>query len=115
MDPEVRHSKTIQESLAVVFSCEQFTSEVYELQFSVVTDHKSFSKWHSLSCSELSTHWYLRLQETEFKLEFQCCCYLIQKSFFVTPNLNKADHFDNYVISSSVPKTLKFHEIREVT
>ena len=40
---------------------------------------------------------------------------LSRKLFFGTPKVNEAEHFVNNVVSNSVPKTLKFHEIREAT
>ena len=35
--------------------------------------------------------------------------------FFGTPKVNEAEHFVNNVVSNSIPKTLKFHEIREAS
>lgn len=35
--------------------------------------------------------------------------------FLYTPKVNAAEHFVIYVISSCIPKTLKFLEIRETT
>ena len=37
----------------------------------------------------------------------------MKKPFFDTPKVNEAEHFVNYVVLNSIPKTLKFHEIRE--
>ena len=38
---------------------------------------------------------------------------LLRKSSFGTPKVNEAEHFINYVVLNSIPKSLKFHEIRE--
>ena len=40
---------------------------------------------------------------------------LLRKQFFNTPRVTKAEHFVNFVVSNSVPKTLKFHKSREAT
>ena len=40
---------------------------------------------------------------------------LSRESFFGTPKVNEAEHFVNYVVSNSIRKTLKFHEIQETT
>ena len=73
-DAETRYSQTEREALAVVFSCERFKNYVYELRFTVVTDHKPLLKLYSPSCSEPPTRihrWSLRLQEFDFKLEYE--------------------------------------------
>ena len=107
----------------MVFSCEQFKNYVYGLRFTVVTDHKPLLKLYSPSCSEPATgihRWSLRLQEFHFKLEYEpglnnIADILSRKPFFDTPKVNEAEHFVNYVVSNSIPKTLTFHEIREAT
>ena len=38
-----------------------------------------------------------------------------RKPFFDTPKANEVEHFVTYVALNFVPKTLKFHEIREAT
>ena len=38
---------------------------------------------------------------------------LLRKSSFDTPKVNEAGHFINYIVLNSIPKSLKFHEIRE--
>ena len=60
--------------------------------------------------------WSLRLQEFDFKLEYEpglnnIADILSRKPFFDTPKVNKAEHFVNYVVSNLIPKTLTFHEI----
>ena len=40
---------------------------------------------------------------------------LSRKPLFDTPKVNEGVHFVNYVVSNSIPKTLKFHEVRETT
>ena len=62
----------------------------------------------------------LRLQEFDFKLEYEpglnnIADILSRRPFFVTLKLNEAEHFVNYVVSKSIRKTLTFHEIREAT
>ena len=92
---------------------------MYELQFTVVTDHKLLLKLYSPSCSELPTHthrWSLRLQEFNFKLEYKpelnnIADILSRKTFFDTPKSNEDEHFVNYVVSNLTPKKLAFHEI----
>ena len=67
-----RYSQAERETLAIVFSCERFKNDVYQLRFTVVTDHKPLLKLYSPSCSESPTRirrWLLRLQEFDFKLE----------------------------------------------
>ena len=96
---------------------------MYGLQFTVVTDHKPLLKLHSPSCSEPPTRihrWSLRLQEFDFKSEYErglnnIANILSRKPFFDTPKVNEAEHFVNYVVSNSISKTLTFHEIREAT
>ena len=95
---------------------------MHGLRFTVVTNHKPLLKLYSPSCSEPPTRihrWFLRLQEFDFKLEYEPVmnniAILSRKPFFDTPRVNAAEHFVNYVVSNSVPKALKFHEIREAT
>ena len=62
----------------------------------------------------------LRLQEFDFKLEYELglnnnADVLSKKAFFDTTKINEAEHFVNYAVSNSIPKTLTFHEIREAT
>ena len=122
-DAETRYSQSERDALAVVFSCERFKNYVYGLRFTVVIDHKPLLKLYSPSCSEPPTRihrWSLRLQEFDFKLEYEpgmnnIADILSRKPFFDTSKVNGAKHFVNYVISNSIPKTLKFHEIRETT
>ena len=62
----------------------------------------------------------LRLQEFDFKLEYELglnniADVLSRKPFFDTPKINEAEYFVNYAVSNSIPKTLTFHEIREAT
>ena len=74
MDTETRYSQIERKALTVVFSCEQFKSYIYGLQFTVAIDHKLLLKLKSPSCSELPTRihrWSLRLQEFDFKLEHE--------------------------------------------
>ena len=86
---------------------------MYGLQFTVVTDHKSLHKLYSPSCSEPSTRihrWSLRLQEFDFKLEYErglnnIADILSRKPFIDTPKVNKAEPFVNYVASNSISKT----------
>ena len=40
---------------------------------------------------------------------------LSRKPIFDTPKVSEAEHFVNYVVPNSIPKTLQFHEIRETT
>ena len=40
---------------------------------------------------------------------------LSRMPFFGTPKVNEAEDFVNNVVSNSIPKTFKFHEIREAT
>ena len=85
--------------------------------------HQCTFKLHSPSCSEPPTRihrWSLRLQEFDFKLEYErglnnIANILPRKPFFDTPKVNEAEHFVNYVVSNSISKTLTFHEIREAT
>ena len=122
-DKETRCSQTEREVLAVVFWCEPFKNYVYGLRFTVVTDHKPLLKLYSPSCSEPPTcihRWSLRHQAFDFKLEYEpgltnIADILSRKPFFDTPKVNEAEHFVNYVVSNSIPKTLTFHEIREAT
>ena len=115
MDAEKRYSQTEREALAVVFSCERFKNYVYGLRFTVVTDHKPLLKLYSPSCSEPPTcihRWSLRLQEFDFKLEYEpglisIADILSRKPFFDTPKVNEAKHFVNYVVSDSKPKTTR--------
>ena len=62
----------------------------------------------------------LRLQEFDFKLECKpglnnIADILSRRPFFDTLKVNEAEHFVNYVVSKSIPKTLTFHEIRDAT
>ena len=62
----------------------------------------------------------LRPQEFDFKLEYELglnniADVLSRKPFFDTTKINEAEHFVNYTVSNSIPKTLTFHEIREAT
>ena len=96
---------------------------MYGLRFTVVTDHKLLLKLYSLSSSEPPTRihcWSLRLQEFDFKLEYQpglsnVADILLRKSFFDTPKVNEAEHFVNHVVSNSIPKAYAFHDIQEAT
>ena len=120
---ETRYSQTEREALAVVFSCEKCKNYEYGLRFTIVTNHKPLLKLYSPSCSEPPTRihrWSLRLQEFDFKLEYEpglnnIADILSRKPFFDTPKVNEAEHFVNYVFSNSIPETLTFHEIREAT
>ena len=123
-DRETRYSQTEREALAVVFLCEQFQNYVYGLRLTVVTDHKLLLNLYSPSCSEPPTHihrWSLRLQEFDFKLEYEpgmnnIADILLRKPFFDTPKVNEAEHFVNYVVLNSIPfmkferqpKTIRF-------
>ena len=40
---------------------------------------------------------------------------LSRKQFFDTLKVSEVEHFVNYVVSNSIPKTLQFHETRETT
>ena len=123
LDAETRYSQIEREALAVVNSCERFIKYVYGLRFTVVTDHKPLLKLYSPSCSEPQTlihRWFLRVQEFDFKLENEpgmnnIADILSRKPFFQTPKVNEAEHFVNYVVSTSISKTLKFHEIPDAT
>ena len=120
---ETRYSQTEREALAVIFSCERFKNFVYGLRFTIVTDHKPLLKLYSPPCSDPPTRthrWSLRLQEFDFKLEYQLglnniADILSRKPFFDIPKVNETEHFVNYVVSNSTPKTLTYHEIREAT
>ena len=73
-DAETRYSQTEREALAVVFSCERFKNYTYRLRFTVVNYHQPLLKLYSPSCSEPPTRihrWSLRLQEFDFKLEYE--------------------------------------------
>ena len=106
-----------------MFSCEQFKSYIYGLQFTVAIDHKLLLKLKSPSCSELPTRihrWSLRLQEFDFKLEHEpginnITDILWRKPFFDTPIVNQVEPSVNYVVSNSISKTSKFFEISEAT
>ena len=117
LDAETRYSQTERKPLDVIFLCERFKNYVYGLRFTVVTDHKPLLKLHSPSFSESPTRIHrrsLRLQEFDFKLEYEpgmnnIADILSRKPFFDTPKVNEAEHFVNYVVLNSAPKTLKFH------
>ena len=89
----------------------------------LVTDHKPLLTLYSLSSSEPPTcihRWSLRLQAFHFKLKYEpgltnIADILSRKPFFDTPKVNETEHFVNYVVSNSIPKTLTFYEIREGT
>ena len=62
----------------------------------------------------------LRLQRFDFKLECEqginnAADILTKIPLFKAPGVTEAEHFVNYVLSNSIPKTLKLHEIREAT
>ena len=122
-DTETKYFQTEGEALAVVFSCKQFKNYMHGLRSTVVTDHKPLLKLHSPSCLEPPTRIHccsLRLQEFDFKLEYEpglnnIADILSRKPFFDPPNINEGEHFVSYVVSKSIPKTLTFHEIREAT
>ena len=86
-------------------------------------DHKPLFKLYSPSCSEPPTRVHrrsLRLQEFDFKLEYEpgmnnIADILLRKPFFDTPKVNGVEHFVNYVVSISVPKNLNFYQIQEAT
>ena len=40
---------------------------------------------------------------------------LSESHFFNTPKKHEAEHSVNYIVSNSIPKTLKFYEIQEAT
>ena len=76
---------------------------MYRLRFTVVTDHQPILKLYSPSCSDPLTRihrWNLRLQEFDFKLEYELrmnniADILSRKLFFDTPKVNEAEHFVN--------------------
>ena len=118
-EAETRCSQTEREALAVVFSCERVKNYLYGLRFTVVTDHKPLPKLYSPFCSEPPTRihrWSLRHFKLEYELGLNNIADILSgKPFFDTPTVNEAEHFVNYVVSNSMPKTLTFHEIREAT
>ena len=105
------------------FSCERFKSYVYGLRFTVVTDHKPLLKLYSPSFSEPPTRihrWSLRLQEFDFKSEYEpglnnIADILSRKPFFDTTNVNEGELLVTYVVSNSIPKIMTFHECRGAT
>ena len=80
----------------------------------VLTNHKQLLRLYSPSCSKPQTfihQWSLRLQECDFKLEYEpginnTADILSRAPFFDTPKVNEAEHFVNYIVSNSKPKTL---------
>ena len=83
---------------------------MYGLRFIVVTDHKPLLELYSASCSERPTRihrWSLRLQEFDFKLEYEpglnnIADILSRKPFFDTLKVNEAEHFVHYVVSKTI-------------
>ena len=112
-DTETRYSQTERE---VLWYSRVNDLKITCMQFTVVTDHKPLLKLYSSSCSEPPTRihrWSLRLREFDFKLEYEpglnnLADILSRKPFFDRSKVNEAEHFVNYVVSNSIPKTLIF-------